>query len=270
MTVIPNGPDFPADLLITVKNDNSFLFTPMTSGATYFSVSSPNGFSSISGSGIVSASIDFVDNTLLVDGTNMQFSAWIETFIPENEYFYIKGNNSGDFSISVKLKKSIQTVYLEFWNAVSLVKTNSLPQLHPSHSQLFYAFALGLVFGYVYLKTGKLRYSIGLHMLINFIGSVVGPFFLEKLAVLDTMETMDMAALESILPWLLGFGAYVLVLIGLAVTGLVLLCINKRRVSFAAAALELPKESRFKTVYMNAGMILLVIGCMALIIANVI
>lgn len=105
MTVIPNGPDFPADLLITVKNDNSFLFTPMTSGATYFSVSSPNGFSSISGSGIVSASIDFVDNTLLVDGTNMQFSAWIETFIPENEYFYIKGNNSGDFSISVEAKK---------------------------------------------------------------------------------------------------------------------------------------------------------------------
>ena len=141
---------------------------------------------------------------------------------------------------------------------------------HGNLSQLFYAFALGLVFGYVYLKTGKLRYSIGLHMLINFIGSVVGPFFLEKLAVLDTMETMDMAALEPILPWLLGFGAYVLVLVGLAITGLVLLCINKRRVSFDPADLELPKESRFKTVYMNAGMILLVIGCMALIIANVI
>ncbi|MBQ9842607.1 MAG: CPBP family intramembrane metalloprotease [Oscillospiraceae bacterium] len=141
---------------------------------------------------------------------------------------------------------------------------------HGNLSQLFYAFALGLVFGYVYLKTGKLRYSIGLHMLINFIGSVVGPFFLEKLAVLDTMETMDLAALEPILPWLLGFGAYVLVLVGLAITGLVLLCINKRRVSFDPADLELPKESRFKTVYMNAGMILLVIGCMALIIANVI
>ena len=139
---------------------------------------------------------------------------------------------------------------------------------HGNLSQLFYAFTLGLVFGYVYLKTGKLRYSIGLHMLINFIGSVVGPFFLEKLAVLDTMETMDLAALEPILPWLLGFGAYVLLLIGLAVTGLVLLCINKRRVSFAPAELELPKESRFRTVYVNAGMILLVLSCAALIITN--
>ena len=141
---------------------------------------------------------------------------------------------------------------------------------HGNLSQLFYAFALGLVFGYVYLKTGKLRYSIGLHMLINFIGSVVGPFFLEKIAVLNTMETLDMTALEPIMPWLIGFGAYVLVLVGLAITGLVLLCINKRRVSFATAELELPKESRFKTVYVNVGMILLILGCAALIISNVI
>lgn len=141
---------------------------------------------------------------------------------------------------------------------------------HGNLSQLFYAFALGLVFGYVYLKTGKLRYSIGLHMLINLIGSVIGPLFLEKIAVLDTMETLDLAVLEPIMPWLIGFGAYVVVLIGLAITGLVLLCINKRRVSFAPSEMELPKGSRFTTVYMNVGMILLVISCMALIMASVI
>ena len=141
---------------------------------------------------------------------------------------------------------------------------------HGNLSQFFYAFALGLVFGCVYLKTGKLRYTIGLHMLINLIGSVIGPFFLEKIAALDTMETLDLAALEPIMPWLIGFGAYVLVLIGLAITGLVLLCINKRRVSFAQAEMELPKGTRFKTAYVNAGMILLIIGCMALIIASVI
>ena len=141
---------------------------------------------------------------------------------------------------------------------------------HGNLSQFFYAFALGLVFGYVYLKTGKLRYSIGLHMLINLIGSVIGPFFLEKIAVLDTMETLDLAALEPIMPWLIGFGTYVLVLIGFAVTGLVLLCINKRRVAFAPAEIELPKGSRFKTAYVNVGMILLAVGCLALIVASVV
>lgn len=84
------------------------------------------------------------------------------------------------------------------------------------------------------------------------------------------METLDLATLEPIMPWLIGFGAYVLVLIGLAVAGLVLLCINKRRVSFALAEMELPKKSRFKTVYMNVGMILLAVGCIALIVASVI
>ena len=141
---------------------------------------------------------------------------------------------------------------------------------HGNLSQFFYAFALGLVFGYVYLKTGKLRYSIGLHMVINFLGSVIGPLFVEKIAVLDTMESLNMAALKPMLPWLIGFGTYVLVLIGLAVAGLVLLCINKRRVVFVPAELELPKRSWFKAVYMNGGMILLIIGCLALIIANVI
>ncbi len=50
---------------------------------------------------------------------------------------------------------------------------------HGNFSQFFYAFTLGLVFGYVYLKTGKLRYSVELHMLINFLGSVVSTALLE-------------------------------------------------------------------------------------------
>jgi len=141
---------------------------------------------------------------------------------------------------------------------------------HGNLSQLFYAFALGLVFGYVYLKTGRLQYSIGLHMLINCLGSVIGPLFVEKIAVLDTLETFSMTALKPILPWLISFGVYVLVLIGLAVAGLVLLCINKRQVSFGLAEMELPKRSRTKTVYLNGGMILLIIGCLTLIITNVI
>ncbi len=141
---------------------------------------------------------------------------------------------------------------------------------HGNLSQLFYAFALGLVFGYVYLKTGRLRYSIGLHMFINFLGSVAGPLFLEKIAALETVETLDMAAIGPVLPWLVGFVVYALALFGLSIAGLVLLCIHKRRISFDQAELELPAESRLKTVYANAGMILLIVGCVVMILANII
>ena len=42
---------------------------------------------------------------------------------------------------------------------------------HGNFYQFFYAFAIGCFFAYVYLSTGKLRYSIGLHMAVNFFGA---------------------------------------------------------------------------------------------------
>lgn len=142
--------------------------------------------------------------------------------------------------------------------------------IHGNLSQLFYAFALGLSFGYVYLKTGRLRYSIGLHMLINLMGGVIAPFLLEKITPLLSTESTDLEILMPYLPWLLVYGAYVLALLGISVLGLILLCIYAPRLSFASAVLELPKGARIKTVFLNAGMILLGIGCLALIVFNVI
>lgn len=139
---------------------------------------------------------------------------------------------------------------------------------HGNLSQLFYAFALGLVLGYVYLKTGKLHYTIGLHMLINFLGSVLAPTLLNGIdfAALDEAELVDPAAWTAISAQLLPFIVYVLGMIGLALAGLVLFCVKVRDVSFAPTELELPKGAKFKTAYLNVGMILLFIGCMASIV----
>lgn len=56
---------------------------------------------------------------------------------------------------------------------------------HGNFYQFFYAFGLGVIFAYVYVNTGKLRYTIALHGIINFTGSTVmtylwksSPFFL--------------------------------------------------------------------------------------------
>ena len=139
---------------------------------------------------------------------------------------------------------------------------------HGNLSQLFYAFALGLVFGYIYLKTGRLRYSIGLHMLINFLGSVLAPALLGGIdfAALDEMQSADPAALTAVFSQLLPFVLYALGMVGLALAGLVLLCVKVRDVGFAPAGMELPRGARFKTVCLNAGMLLLIAGCLALIV----
>ena len=44
--------------------------------------------------------------------------------------------------------------------------------IHGNFSQFFYAMFVGIVFGLVYVQTGKLRYTIALHMAINLIGGV--------------------------------------------------------------------------------------------------
>lgn len=138
---------------------------------------------------------------------------------------------------------------------------------HGNLSQFFYAFALGLVFGYIYVKSGKLRYSIGLHVLINFLGGVVGPMFLEKIPFTPEGE-LAMEALETALPWLVLLVLYALVMVGLSLAGLVLLCIRRREITFGKSPLELPRAERFRTVWGNAGMILAVLGCLGMIVLS--
>lgn len=76
---------------------------------------------------------------------------------------------------------------------------------HTGIAQVCYAFLLGLVFGYVYLKTGKLRYSIALHILINTMSSILLPLLL-TLATrsmtgmdLQTLDLLDVIARPGVL-----------------------------------------------------------------------
>ncbi len=52
---------------------------------------------------------------------------------------------------------------------------------HLNLFQFFYAFGLGVLFGYVYTRTSKLRYTVGLHMLINANGGIVAPWFMNRM-----------------------------------------------------------------------------------------
>lgn len=139
---------------------------------------------------------------------------------------------------------------------------------HGNLSQFFYAFALGLVFGYIYLKTGRLRYSTALHMMINFLGSVLAPALLSSinLEALSEAEMNGMASMEAVLPQILPFLVYVLALIALSLAGLVLFCISVHNISFQTSQLELTKGTKLKTVYLNLGMMLFIASSFALVI----
>lgn len=134
---------------------------------------------------------------------------------------------------------------------------------HGNLSQFAYAFTLGLFLGFIYVKTGKVRYSIILHMLINFIGSVLSTGVLSLMdsnTLLAAMESGNeaeiMSAMMGILPGLLIGLLYILALLAAVITGVVLLIVRRKRFCLNTGRIVLPKGKRFSTVIWNVGMML--------------
>ena len=110
---------------------------------------------------------------------------------------------------------------------------------HMNFYQFFYAFGVGLILAYVYLRTRSLRYPVLIHMIINFLGSAVHLFMISH-----------------------GLEVYLLAAdLGLAVAGLVAAIVYRKRFSLSPAPCELPREGRAKTVYGNAGFLLFALFC---------
>ena len=147
---------------------------------------------------------------------------------------------------------------------------------HGNLSQFFYAAALGLAFGYVYVKTGRLRYSIGMHMFINFWGGIVsGALMMDDDVYRLAYEGLDISDITEAqfaeiftLPVIL-FILYTIVTVILAIAGLILIFRSRKHASLQAAELQLPRGTAFKTVWLNAGLILLVILCLALMAVTI-
>lgn len=144
---------------------------------------------------------------------------------------------------------------------------------HMNLFQFFYAFLLGLMFGYVYTRTSKLRYSTAMHMIINFNGGVLAPWVLTRVdldqleKVSEAAENGNAAAMEQwasqnveglaiMLVYFVLYGAVIL-------AGFVLLIRNFKKFEFYTAPKELPRGTRAKTVCGNVGMIMFImVTCM--------
>lgn len=147
---------------------------------------------------------------------------------------------------------------------------------HMNLFQFFYAFLLGWVFGYIYIRTGKLRYPVIMHSIINLFGSVIGPMILSMLD-LEALSSIDpnatdaelMALYGDMLPGLLLYFLYLIVLLGLFVTGLVLFIMQCRKLKWQKDELALPPGARIKAIYVNAGMLVFLTVCLAATVLSV-
>ena len=117
---------------------------------------------------------------------------------------------------------------------------------HGNFNQFFYAFFIGCFFAYIYVKTGKIRYTIGLHMIVNFIGSVAGGLLLQN---------VEMESVTGMIVYAL----YALCVYGIAITGIVLFLVNRPKMKLDAGEMVIERGSWFRTVLCNAGMIIYIV-----------
>lgn len=131
---------------------------------------------------------------------------------------------------------------------------------HMNLYQFFYAFGLGLVFAYAYMRSGRLRYPVALHMIINACGSLIAPWLLSMTGsaadkmLKGTMSESEMTRMLETNPAFLAFGLYAVAMLVLTIVGLVVLVRGVRRLEFYTAPEELPAWTGVQVALCNPGM----------------
>ncbi len=132
--------------------------------------------------------------------------------------------------------------------------------MHGNLNQFFYAFLMGGFLAYVYIKTGKITYTIILHMIVNLMGSVVSLFVVESANALTqgTYTTFDMGLLLLYL---------IFIVIVLIVGAVGLFRFKKSELSKYKPEIEL--EQPLRTAFINYGMICFIAFSIAIIIYQI-
>lgn len=155
---------------------------------------------------------------------------------------------------------------------------------HGNLNQFVYAFTLGLFFAFIYVKTGRIRYTIILHMMVNFLGSVASTLIM-KLSNYDELmyEAMKLQqnptgdvtgfliAMTDNMGGMLLMSLYGCVVLAIVLTGIILFFVNLKKFRLTP-----PKENqqeqllstgaRLSAAVLNPGMLLFIIFWIIMIV----
>lgn len=138
---------------------------------------------------------------------------------------------------------------------------------HGNLNQFVYATTMGMFLAFLYVKTGNIKYTIGIHMIVNFFGSIVSVLLMEAMNYDDyTKATLAGAGTEELmqllmasLPGWIGFFIYLCLILAMVIGGIVLFIVFRKRFATAKGEVEIPKGKGFSTIFVNIGMGLYVI-----------
>jgi membrane protease YdiL (CAAX protease family) len=130
--------------------------------------------------------------------------------------------------------------------------------IHGNVYQFAYGFLVGALFAFIYIKTGKLIYSIIYHMVINFLGMIVAPWIMTLVDMDKLYAVLESGTTEIPEDLLMGMSAVMLYsafTLGLAIVGVVLFfkAKKKNRLVLERGILPPPKKHRIANLFCNVG-----------------
>lgn len=132
---------------------------------------------------------------------------------------------------------------------------------HGNLNQFFYAFLIGGFFAYVYIRTGKIKYTILLHIIVNLMGSVVSLFVVSGVEHITSgfVQPLDIAIVVL----------YIMIIFASFLIGIIKLS-GFKNVRIAELPGKIILREPVKTIILNPGMILFIGFSIALMIRQII
>lgn len=148
---------------------------------------------------------------------------------------------------------------------------------HGNLSQFLYATILGMFLAFLYVKTGNIKITIGIHMIINFMGGVVSTLLLKAINYEELLELAYTGNTREViqcymdnLPGWIAYLLYMFLLFAVVIAGFVLLIVFHKRFKVQAGEIAIPKGKRFNTIFINVGMIAFCLFWIITIIYNIV
>ena len=128
---------------------------------------------------------------------------------------------------------------------------------HGNFQQFFFAFFLGVLFAFVYIRTGRIIYTMILHASLNVVTSSIT---VELLAELMKRMGMDMsngtmnpnidydAMMKSVMPLLLVLLVWIITLVGFQIAGFVMVIVKRKKFKLMPIVGELPRKQILRTM----------------------
>jgi len=137
---------------------------------------------------------------------------------------------------------------------------------HGNLMQMIYAMGIGFIMAYIYVRTGKIGYTIAIHIFLNSFNSLLRIVLVKYAGFDKALEYLGEGDTEAYMEYIYGYptllgaiGMVGLSVIVIMIIGLVFLCVQASKIHFEQTEKQLEKGKKLSTAFLNPGIAVFVI-----------